>query len=150
MPGLNFRIYWDGDEYEEMFDGGFNRGRRGDAPSNTPAVYKWNDGEITKLGVGNHAFSELNNPASCNFTKATPCLQVDLFGDWREEIIMWSRTDSCTLNIYSTQIPTQYRVPTLMHDHVYRMGICWQNVAYNQPPHLGYYLPDFIREFRGE
>ena len=29
-----------------------------------------------------------------------------------------------------------------MHDHTYRMGICWQNVAYNQPPHLGYYLPD--------
>ena len=50
MPGLNFRIYWDGDEYEEMFDGGFNRGRRGDAPSSTPTVYKWNDGEITKLG----------------------------------------------------------------------------------------------------
>jgi rhamnogalacturonan endolyase len=29
-----------------------------------------------------------------------------------------------------------------MHDHTYRMGICWQNTAYNQPPHLGYYLPD--------
>jgi len=29
-----------------------------------------------------------------------------------------------------------------MHDHVYRMGITWQNVAYNQPPHLGYFLPD--------
>ena len=28
-----------------------------------------------------------------------------------------------------------------MHDHVYRMGITWQNAAYNQPPHLGYYLP---------
>jgi rhamnogalacturonan endolyase len=24
------------------------------------------------------------------------------------------------------------------------MGICWQNTAYNQPPHLGYYLPDYI------
>ena len=31
-----------------------------------------------------------------------------------------------------------------MHDHTYRMGICWQNVAYNQPPHLGYYLPDYV------
>ena len=34
-------------------------------------------------------------------------------------------------------------VPTLMHDHVYRMGVAWQNTAYNQPPHLGYYLPDY-------
>ena len=36
-----------------------------------------------------------------------------------------------------------------MHDHVYRMGIAWQNVAYNQPPHLGYFLPDFIASFQG-
>ena len=35
-------------------------------------------------------------------------------------------------------------LPTLMHDHTYRMGTCWQNTAYNQPPHLGYYLPDYI------
>jgi rhamnogalacturonan endolyase len=29
-----------------------------------------------------------------------------------------------------------------MTDHVYRLGITWQNSGYNQPPHLGYYLPD--------
>jgi rhamnogalacturonan endolyase len=31
-----------------------------------------------------------------------------------------------------------------MHDHTYRMAVAWQNTAYNQPPHLGFYLPDFI------
>ena len=31
-----------------------------------------------------------------------------------------------------------------MHDHVYRMSVAWQNVGYNQPPHLGYYLPDYV------
>lgn len=138
MPRLNFRIYWDGDEYEEIFDGRFSQRHR----THTPAIFKWNNGQMTELGVGSHSISDLNSPASCNYTKATPCLQVDLFGDWREEIIMWSLNDGCTLNIYSTQIPTPYRVPTLMHDHVYRMGICWQNTAYNQPPHLGYYLPE--------
>lgn len=35
-----------------------------------------------------------------------------------------------------------YAVPTLMHDNIYRLSICWQNTAYNQPPHLGYYLPN--------
>ena len=50
-----------------------------------------------------------------------------------------SDTETC-LGIYSTNIETQYNVPTLMHDHTYRMGICWQNTAYNQPPHLGYNL----------
>jgi rhamnogalacturonan endolyase len=32
-----------------------------------------------------------------------------------------------------------------MHDHTYRMAVAWQNTAYNQPPHLGYYLPDYFR-----
>lgn len=36
-----------------------------------------------------------------------------------------------------------------MHDHVYRMGIAWQNTAYNQPPHLGYYLPDRFEKTAG-
>ena len=34
-----------------------------------------------------------------------------------------------------------------MHDHVYRMGITWQQTAYNQPPHLGYYLPNYVHRF---
>ena len=74
-------------------------------------------------------------------------MSADILGDWREEIV----TDSGNpiLKIYSTAATTNYRVPTLMHDHLYRMGICWQNVAYNQPPHLGYYLPDFIDSFQG-
>ena len=29
------------------------------------------------------------------------------------------------------------------------MGVAWENVAYNQPPHLGYYLPDYVASFRG-
>ena len=100
-------------------------------------VAKW-------MGEGTESifsFSNYGNSASCNGTKATPCLQADLFGDWREEIILYDASDNSHLNIFTTNIPTQYRVVTLMHDHIYRMGICWQNVAYNQPPHLGYYLP---------
>lgn len=53
-------------------------------------------------------------------------------------------TDSATINIASTTTETALRLPTLMHDHVYRMSVAWQNVAYNQPPHLGYYLPDSV------
>jgi hypothetical protein len=126
-PSMNFRIYWDGDLQDELLD----------------------DTNITKyggstLGVGSTPLASLGSPASCNSTKATPCLSADIFGDWREEVILWSKTDNATLNIYSTITTTKYRVPTLMHDHTYRMGICWQNTAYNQPPHLGYYLPDYV------
>ena len=31
-----------------------------------------------------------------------------------------------------------------MHDHHYRMATVWQTTAYNQPPHLSYYLPDYV------
>ena len=34
------------------------------------------------------------------------------------------------------------RIYTLMHDPQYRLGIAWQNVAYNQPPHPGFFLGD--------
>jgi rhamnogalacturonan endolyase len=28
------------------------------------------------------------------------------------------------------------------------MGVAWQNVGYNQPPHLGYYLPDHAEKIQ--
>ena len=101
------------------------------------------------LGFNRNTLSAYGSPVSCNGTKATPCLQADLFGDWREEVIFWNNTDSASINIYSSAYTTSYRVPTLMHDHMYRIGVAWQNVGYNQPPHLGYYLPDYIQSFQG-
>jgi hypothetical protein len=120
----NFRIYWDGDLCEETQD--YYNGK-----NTAVAIYKYGKGLIATL-----AGSMTNND-----TKGTPCFQGDLFGDWREEIILYDASDNSHLNIFTTNIPTEYRVVTLMHDHIYRMGICWQNVAYNQPPHLSYYLP---------
>ena len=109
-------------------------------------IAKWNGKGCEPVLVNGKNLSDYGNSASCNGTKATPCLQADLFGDWREEIILFDSADCAHLNIFSTNIPTPHRVPTLMHDHVYRMGVAWQNVSYNQPPHLGYYLPDYVKE----
>lgn len=136
-PSMNFRIYWNGDLQDELLDG-IN-------------ITHWTTSSITAYNtIGRASIASLGNPASCNSTKATPCLMADIFGDWREEVIFWSQADPSVLCLFSTVEVTSYRVPTLMHDHVYRMGIAWQNVAYNQPPHLGYYLPDFIKDFQGE
>ncbi len=124
---VNFRIYWDGDVQDELLDG--------------TKIDKWNGNGTSRLYIKNKNPYDYNSSSSCNSTKSTPNLQADLFGDWREELILWSTADNATLNIFTTIEPTSYRVPTLMHDHVYRMGVAWQNAAYNQPPHLGYYLP---------
>lgn len=119
-PSVNFRIYWDGDLQDELLDG--------------TKCDKW-------TGNGTKRLITFTGQA-CNGTKNTPCLQADLFGDWREEVIFHNGADKIYIN--TTTIPTQYRLFTLMHDAVYRMGIAWQNTAYNQPPHLGFYIGDGI------
>ena len=76
---------------------------------------------------------------SNNGSKSTPALTADIWGDWREELILRTR-DNKELRIFTTTIPTEYRMYTLMHDPVYRNGVAWENVGYNQPPHLGFWL----------
>ncbi|MCR5713024.1 MAG: rhamnogalacturonan lyase [Prevotella sp.] len=141
-PDTNFRIYWTGDPFDQSFDGQY------DATNGcAPRVCSWNT-ESNAI-VTFQEFAEYDKPQTCNTTKATPCLQADLLGDWREEIIMtnyeadWS-DPHCELLIFSTPEPTAYRVPCLMEDHMYRLGVAWQNSSYNQPPHLGYYLPAYL------
>ena len=144
MPAMNFRIYWDGDLQDELL-------ANGRAPHFPPYIQKWNGKEAVALPLSNgKQLFEMGHSVSCNWSKATPNLQADLFGDWREEVIYWDESDAAHLNIFTTNIPTDYRVPTLMHDHIYRMGVAWQNVGYNQPPHLGYYLPDKAEKVSGE
>jgi len=122
----NFALYWDGDLHHELLDDIY--------------ITKYN--EATKQ---TDVVIEFTGCVSNNGTKATPTLQADILGDWREEVIMPS-ADSTELRIYSTTIPTDYRIYTLMHDPVYRLGVAWQNVAYNQPPHISFYLGEDIRD----
>lgn len=121
-PSINFRIYWDGDLLDELLDG--------------TQVTKPNDNfsHIRTLVD----FRQWSNAASCNWTKKTPNLQADIMGDWREEVILHDHETQSDLLIFTTTIPTGYKLPCLMEDHQYRMAIAWQNTAYNQPPHLSY------------
>lgn len=134
-PDTNFRIYWNGTAYDQTFDG------RSSSSGYSPRIRYYNGSKIADV----ISFSSYGTPQCCNSTKSTPCLQADILGDWREELIMWAHESptaaTCRLMIYSTPEQTSYKVPCLMEDHVYRMGVAWQNSSYNQPPHLGYSLP---------
>mgnify|MGYP000850498953 FL=1 len=123
---VNFAIWWDGDLLRELLDQ--NR------------IDKWDyiNGKLVNILTARECESN-------NGTKATPCLQADIFGDWREEVI-WRKADNTELRIYTTTDLTEHRIYTLMHDPVYRLGIAWQNVAYNQPPHTSFYLGDGMKE----
>ncbi len=141
---VNFRIYWDGSSQDQLFDGSYQY--NGDVYAQSahaePVITKWNGSKFDE--VISFYSSTYNHAQTCNYTKATPCLQADILGDWREELIMWNKNDSSQVMLFTTWTPTNHSVPTLMHDHTYRMGIAWQNTAYNQPPHLGYCLPDYL------
>ena len=114
----NFVIYWDGDAQRELLDGN----------------------HIDKYGTsGDMRLLTADGCASNNGTKSTPALSADLFGDFREELVLRT-TDNKSLRIYTSTIPTTLRVRTLMHDPQYRAAIAWQNVAYNQPPHPSFLL----------
>lgn len=127
VPSVNFRIYWDGDLQDELLDRSY----------------------IDDWDYMNHKNIRLFDASqfggtSINGTKATPVVSADILGDWREEVIFRGR-DNESLLLVTTTIPTQYRMKTLMHDPVYRLGVAWQNVVYNQPPHLGVYIGDGVK-----
>ncbi len=114
----NFLIYWDGDAQRELLDGN----------------------HIDKYGTaGDTRLLTAEGCGSNNGTKSNPALSADLFGDFREEVV-FRANDNRALRIYTSTIPTELRVATLMHDPQYRVAIAWQNVAYNQPPHPSFLL----------
>ena len=117
----DFRVYWDGDLQDELLDGT----------------------RLDKYGKGRLVSFYKMGAQQINGTKATPCLSADILGDWREEILFRSQ-DNRSLMLFTTTIPTTERLYTLMHDPQYRLSIAWQNVGYNQPPHLGFFLGDGV------
>lgn len=124
QPWYAFRLYWNGDLYEETFE--------------RHILETWNGSAMSRIYPREgKSFGDYGK--MCDGDVHYPNLLADLFGDWREEIVLWNDSE---LVIMTSNVESDFRVPTLMHDHVYRMGVAWQNAAYNQPPHLGYYLPD--------
>lgn len=118
----NFAVYWDGDLGRELLDG--NKLVKYSIKSGAERIY-YDSKNSTLPGSIN------------NSTKSNACLTADLFGDWREEIVL---RYGGGVRIYFSTIPTDYRLTTLMHDSQYRCAIAWQNVGYNQPPHTSYYI----------
>jgi len=118
---LSFRIYWTGDLVEGILD----------SPGTEREAVVWTT-------TGGRVFQS-NGCKLNNDSKNNPCATGDIFGDWREEIVVRT-TDNDYVRIYSTPISTSYRIPTLWHDHQYRNAMVWQPVGYNQPPHTSFFL----------
>ena len=116
----NMAVWWDGDLLRELLD------------RNRISKYNWEKGICERIAI-------FEGTLSNNGTKANPCLQGDIVGDWREEVLMRT-TDNTALRLYVSTIPTDYRFHTFLEDPIYRISIATQNVAYNQPTQPGFYF----------
>lgn len=117
---VNMAVWWDGDLLRELLD----RER------------------VSKYDWQTHCCHTLQVFDGCRFnngTKSNPCLQGDILGDWREEVVVRTE-DNTALRIYVSPLPTPYRFHTFLEDRVYRLSIVTQNVAYNQPTQPGFYF----------
>lgn len=117
---MNFGIWWDGDPLRELLD------------KNRIGKWNWSTETDEPLLVAEGCTAN-------NSTKATPTLSGDILGDWREEVI-WRTEDNQSLRLYTTWLPTDRRMVTLLADRQYREALAWQNVGYNQPPHPSFWL----------
>jgi hypothetical protein len=115
-PWCNFLIWWDGDESREL--------------QNNIGIWKYDTGST---------LMSCSACASNNGSKATPVLTADLFGDWREELVLRT-SDNTALRVFTTTAPTTRRIHTLMHDPQYRMQVSSEQTAYNQPPHTSFHI----------
>ena len=126
-PAINFLSYWDGDLEREILDG----------YTDSPATISKLTGDAGRTTITN--LLSTDGYYTCNTTKGTPCLSADIFGDWREELIV-RKADGTGIRIYATTYDTDYRIQCLMHDPQYRVQVSAQNTAYNQPPHTSFFL----------
>jgi len=124
---VNFGIWWDGDLLRELLD------------HETVTKYNWDEKAIDTV-------QHFDGVQFNNGSKSNPCLQADILGDWREEVIV-RNTESTELRIYTTTIPTEHRMVCLMQDIPYRLSVAYQNVGYNQPPETGFYIGTDSRDY---
>ncbi len=153
-PGCEFLYY-----KSDLFDQNGNTTGISTASDWKPgfAAAIWFDGSLSRQGLaeGGIIHSVPNgrtftmwrySMAMINGSKGNPSWYGDLVGDWREEIIVPDATKLHDLKIFSTWYPTTHKMPWLMTDHCYWMSALNENIGYNQPTNLGYYLGSDIKK----
>lgn len=126
LLGTNQSIRWAGDLTTQIMDGVQYIGttQPGVINDNIHGVMLAPEGTMTNNG-----------------TKGNPCLVADIFGDFREELLLRLADDSAVRIYMNTEI-TGHKLFTMMHDTQYRCGVAWQNNCYNQPCYPKFYYAD--------
>lgn len=123
VPGTNQSIHWAADLTTQVTDSPKYIGtvQRGIINDNIHGEMLVPEGTLTNNG-----------------TKGNPCLIADIFGDFREELLLRTK-DSSAIRIYMNTEVTKHKLFTLLQDTMYRCGVAWQNNCYNQPGYTSFY-----------
>ena len=147
-PGCEFWKY--GNELftqngKELKDGEGNRKKESSANAGI-----WFDGYLNRQMINEGIINSYSHGRTftiyrydisfINSTKSNPGWYGDMLGDWREEFIVPSSDKVTDIKVFSTWYPTEHRIPWLMTDHTYYMQCIHEQVGYNQPTNVGYYL----------
>lgn len=119
-PGTNMSIRWAADLTTQIVNGALDA---------TPTVDDWRRGTLLTA----------EGTQANNGTKGNPGLVADVFGDWREELLVRT-VDSAAIRIYLSTEVTGHKLYTLMHDPQYRAEVARQQTTYNQPSYPGFHL----------
>ncbi|MFY1694661.1 MULTISPECIES: rhamnogalacturonan lyase [unclassified Solwaraspora] len=120
IPGTNMSIRWAADGTTQIVDGAIDQ---------TPTITDWRRGRLLTA----------DGTRTNNHTKGNPGLVADVFGDWREELLVRT-VDSAAVRIYLSTEVTDRKMYTLMHDPQYRAEVARQQTTYNQPSYPGFHL----------
>ncbi|KAH7374654.1 hypothetical protein B0T11DRAFT_268963 [Plectosphaerella cucumerina] len=121
-PWPHLGLFWDGDILMELYNDG--------------KIEKWNHQSPSKSGSVPRLVSTWNYGA-INTHGPNPAFHGDLFGDWREEVILVS-PENDELVIFTTDRPTDIRLYTLAHNPAYRNSMTLK--GYVQSHHVDYFI----------
>ncbi|HEU5129795.1 MAG TPA: RICIN domain-containing protein [Glycomyces sp.] len=121
-PWPQMGLWWDGDTGMELFNDG--------------KIEKWDWNNPTPSGSLPRIESTWHYGAVVG-PRSQPALIADIFGDWREEVVMPNGA-SDELIVLTTDIPSDTRLYTLAHNPAYRNDMTVK--GYMQSHHVDYFL----------
>jgi hypothetical protein len=121
-PWPQMGLWWDGDVTMELF----NSGR----------VEKWDPNNPTTTS-GVPRLETFTNHGGVLGPRSQPTLLADVFGDWREEVVLPNSSYN-QLIVFTTDRPSDIRLYTLAHNPAYRNDMTVK--GYMQSHHVDYFL----------
>ncbi|MCI9887895.1 rhamnogalacturonan lyase [Micrococcales bacterium 31B] len=143
LPGLEYWASMPPGSGTPAEGAGTNQSIHWAADMTTQLVSGSGDQDVSLLDGDNTVVFTAPGTRSNNGTKGNAGLVADVFGDWREELLVRT-ADSSAIRVYFSTEVTDRKLTTLMHDPQYRAEVARQNTAYNQPSYTEYRLASDI------